>query len=167
MKKETKEVIRERVKNVLKMVHLEGYDKDVSEPDVRWRAAKGRDRQVHCHGTQTLNADEPLSNLDANSAVDMRYEIKTLHEPLQITSIYVTHDQQEALALSDRIVVMKSGDIQQIGTPNEIYSRPANLLLPILWGSRILACQNHRDQRRRLKDGNYSKHQRNFDDLER
>jgi putative spermidine/putrescine transport system ATP-binding protein len=64
----------------------------------------------------------------------MRYELKTLHERLQITTIYVTHDQQEALALSDRIVVMKSGDIQQVGTPADIYRHPANLFVADFMG---------------------------------
>ena len=78
--------------------------------------------------------DEPLSNLDAKLRIDMRYELKTLHERLQITTIYVTHDQQEALALSDRIVVMKSGDIQQVGTPTDIYRHPANLFVADFMG---------------------------------
>ena len=78
--------------------------------------------------------DEPLSNLDAKLRVEMRYELKTLHERLHITTIYVTHDQQEALALSDRIVVMKSGDIQQVGTPADIYCRPANLFVADFMG---------------------------------
>jgi putative spermidine/putrescine transport system ATP-binding protein len=134
IKKETKEVIRERVKNVLKMVHLEGYDEKF--PSQMSGGEQQRVAIARCivMEPRLLMLDEPLSNLDARLRVDMRYEIKTLHERLQITSIYVTHDQQEALALSDRIVVMKSGDIQQIGTPNEIYSRPANLFVADFMG---------------------------------
>jgi len=73
-----------------------------------------------------LLMDEPLSNLDAKLRVQMRSVIKKLQRRLGITTIYVTHDQEEALAISDRIAVMKDGVIMQIGTPNEIYSKPQN-----------------------------------------
>ena len=70
--------------------------------------------------------DEPLSNLDAKLRVEMRAELKRLHRRLQTTTIYVTHDQEEAMTLGDRIVVMKDGEIQQCGTPLEVYDRPIN-----------------------------------------
>ena len=73
-----------------------------------------------------LLMDEPLSNLDAKLRVQMRTIIKKLQKKLGITTVYVTHDQEEALAISDRIAVMKDGDIMQIGTPTEIYAKPAN-----------------------------------------
>ena len=73
-----------------------------------------------------LLMDEPLSNLDAKLRVQMRSVIKKLQRRLGITTIYVTHDQEEALAISDRIAVMKDGEIMQIGTPNEIYAKPQN-----------------------------------------
>ena len=73
-----------------------------------------------------LLMDEPLSNLDAKLRVQMRSVIKKLQRRLGITTIYVTHDQEEALAISDRIAVMKEGRIMQIGTPNEIYAKPQN-----------------------------------------
>ena len=73
-----------------------------------------------------LLMDEPLSNLDAKLRVQMRSVIKKLQRRLGITTIYVTHDQEEALAISDRIAVMKDGNIMQIGTPNEIYAKPQN-----------------------------------------
>jgi iron(III) transport system ATP-binding protein len=69
--------------------------------------------------------DEPLSNLDAKLRVQMRGEIHNLQRRLNITSVYVTHDQVEAMALSDRVVIMNDGHIEQIGTPEEIYRRPA------------------------------------------
>lgn len=68
--------------------------------------------------------DEPLSNLDAKLRAEMRLEIQELQHRLRITSVYVTHDQEEALAISDRVIVMHAGSIEQIGTPNEIYDRP-------------------------------------------
>jgi iron(III) transport system ATP-binding protein len=73
-----------------------------------------------------LLLDEPLSNLDANLRGEMRFEIRRLHEAYGNTSIYVTHDQVEAMTMADRIVVMNGGRIEQIGTPEELYDRPAS-----------------------------------------
>ena len=70
--------------------------------------------------------DEPLSNLDAKLRAEMRVELKELQRRLDITSVYVTHDLEEALAISDRVVVMRDGAIEQVGTPGEIYDRPRN-----------------------------------------
>jgi sulfate/thiosulfate transport system ATP-binding protein len=70
--------------------------------------------------------DEPLSNLDAKLRAEMRVELRELQQRLDITSLYVTHDQEEALAISDRVIVMNAGKIEQIGTPEEIYDRPAS-----------------------------------------
>ena len=89
--------------------------------------------------------DEPLSNLDAKLRVDMRLEIQKLHNELKVTSLYVTHDQIEAMTLSDRMLVMNSGIIEQVGSPKEVYERPASLFVANfigtpamnqLWGTR-------------------------------
>ena len=79
--------------------------------------------------------DEPLSNLDAKLRVDLRVELKRLHQQLQNTMIYVTHDQVEAMTLANRIAVMKGGKIMQLGTPDEIYNRPRNLYVADFIGS--------------------------------
>jgi multiple sugar transport system ATP-binding protein len=79
--------------------------------------------------------DEPLSNLDAHLRVQTRSEIKRLHAHLKTTTLYVTHDQEEALVLSDRIAVLNGGVVQQVGTPGEIYRRPANLFVAQFIGS--------------------------------
>ncbi len=79
--------------------------------------------------------DEPLSNLDAKLRVHMRTEIKALHQQLKTTSVYVTHDQVEAMTMADRIVVMHDGVIQQVGTPLELYDHPANLFVAGFIGS--------------------------------
>jgi multiple sugar transport system ATP-binding protein len=79
--------------------------------------------------------DEPLSNLDAKLRVDLRVELKRLHNQLQNTMIYVTHDQVEAMTLADRIAVMKGGNIMQLGTPDEIYNKPKNLYVADFIGS--------------------------------
>ncbi len=79
--------------------------------------------------------DEPLSNLDAKLRVQMRLEIRKLHQRLSATSVFVTHDQVEAMTLADRIVVMNQGRIEQIGTPAEIYERPETLFVASFIGS--------------------------------
>ena len=79
--------------------------------------------------------DEPLSNLDAKLRVAMRAEIKALHQRLKTTTVYVTHDQVEAMTMADRIVVMHDGRIEQIGTPLELYDRPDNLFVAQFIGS--------------------------------
>jgi multiple sugar transport system ATP-binding protein len=79
--------------------------------------------------------DEPLSNLDAKLRVQMRTEIKALHRRLSSTSIYVTHDQIEAMTMADRIVVLNAGRIEQVGTPEDLYDRPANLFVAGFIGS--------------------------------
>jgi multiple sugar transport system ATP-binding protein len=79
--------------------------------------------------------DEPLSNLDAALRISMRAEIKHLHTAMQTTFVYVTHDQAEALTLADRIVVMKDGVIQQVGTPDDVYERPRNMFVAAFLGN--------------------------------
>jgi len=84
---------------------------------------------------QVFLMDEPLSNLDAALRISMRAEIKQLHQAMQTTFVYVTHDQAEALTLADRIVVMRSGVVQQIGSPDEIYERPRNMFVASFLGN--------------------------------
>jgi multiple sugar transport system ATP-binding protein len=98
----------------------------------RQRVAMGR---ALARQPQLFLFDEPLSNLDAKLRVEMRAEIKRLHQLSGITSVYVTHDQIEAMTLGSRIAVMKDGVLQQLGTPNDIYSRPANTYVASFIGS--------------------------------
>src|SRR5947199_3732716 len=84
---------------------------------------------------QVFLFDEPLSNLDAKLRVQMRTEIKELHQRLKTTTIYVTHDQIEAMTMADRIVVMHDGLVEQIGAPLELYDRPGNLFVAGFIGS--------------------------------
>ena len=84
---------------------------------------------------EVLLLDEPLSNLDARLRVDMRGEIRDLQQRLKITTVYVTHDQEEALAVSDRIAVMQAGRIEQLGGPVDIYRRPVNLFVAQFMGT--------------------------------
>lgn len=90
--------------------------------------------------------DEPLSNLDAALRVDMRFEIARLHKTLESTMVYVTHDQVEAMTLADRIVVLKDGQIMQVGTPRELYERPGNLFVAQFIGSPKMNVMNCADE---------------------
>lgn len=98
----------------------------------RQRVALGR---AIVRNAKLFLMDEPLSNLDAKLRVQMRSEIVKLHRSIGATTIYVTHDQTEAMTMADRIVVMKDGYVQQIGTPKEIYSKPSNIFVAIFIGS--------------------------------
>ena len=98
----------------------------------RQRVAMGR---AIVRNPQVFLFDEPLSNLDAKLRVQMRSEIKTLHQRLKVTTVYVTHDQIEAMTMADKIVVMNSGVVEQAGPPLELYDRPANLFVAGFIGS--------------------------------
>ena len=126
LKKLSKAEIDKKVKQVLKMVSMTGYE----ERDVNSLSGGQQQRiaiaRAIVNEPQVLLLDEPLAALDLKMRKDMQMEIKAMHQKLGITFVYVTHDQEEALTLSDRIVVMSEGEIQQIGTPTEIYNEPAN-----------------------------------------
>ena len=98
----------------------------------RQRVAMGR---ALVREPQVFLLDEPLSNLDAKLRVQMRAELKKLHHRLGITTIYVTHDQVEAMTLGDRIAVLSAGRLQQIGAPQEVYDHPANVFVAGFIGS--------------------------------
>ena len=118
--------IKPRVEEALKLVQIEQFAQrkpNELSGGQQQRVALARAFVIE---PSVLLMDEPLSNLDAKLRVQMRTVIKKLQRRLGITTIYVTHDQEEALAISDRIAVMKDGVIMQIGTPNEIYAKPQN-----------------------------------------
>ena len=134
-KKIGKEKINERVKDVLEKVQLTGYDSRYpSELSGGQQQRVALARMIAAESSIFL-MDEPLSNLDAMLRVDMRSELKRLHKELNATSVYVTHDQVEALTLSDRIIVMNNGKIMQSATPEEVYIKPANLFVARFVGS--------------------------------
>ena len=130
-----KEVIRERVLNAADILQIREYldrkPKALSGGQCQ-RVALGR---AIVRNAKVFLMDEPLSNLDAKLRVQMRSEIIRLHNQLKATTIYVTHDQTEAMTMATRIVVMSKGYIQQIGTPIEIYNHPANLFVATFIGS--------------------------------
>lgn len=129
MRKFDKKVIDEKVREVAEILDLTQYldrkPKQLSGGQ-RQRVALGR---AMVRKPKVFLMDEPLSNLDAKLRVQMRSEIKKLHKKLDTTFIYVTHDQTEALTMGDRIVVLNKGVVQQVDSPSNIYSRPANIFV--------------------------------------
>ena len=126
LKKFSKAEIADKVSHVLKLVNLMGLEKRYPgqlSGGQQQRVALARALVLNPH---VLLLDEPLSNLDAKIRVQVRAEIRKLQKELAITTIYVTHDQEEALTLSDRIAVINLGKLQQIGTPRNLYERPEN-----------------------------------------
>jgi multiple sugar transport system ATP-binding protein len=111
--------------------YLNRYPRQLSGGQ-RQRVAMGR---AIVRDPQVFLFDEPLSNLDAKLRVAMRAEIKELHQRLETTTVYVTHDQIEAMTMADKIVVMNAGNVEQIGVPLELYDRPANLFVAGFIGS--------------------------------
>jgi iron(III) transport system ATP-binding protein len=126
VRKKSKYEIKNRVTAALKQVDLDGYSDrriDQLSGGQQQRVALARALVIE---PKILLLDEPLSNLDAKLREETRLEIKKLQMELGITTIYVTHDQAEAMAMSDRIMVIRGGVVQQIGSPEEIYNRPVN-----------------------------------------
>jgi len=125
----------ERVQRAAKILNLdqllERYPRELSGGQ-RQRVAMGR---AIVRDPKVFLFDEPLSNLDAKLRVAMRAEIKALHQRLKTTTVYVTHDQIEAMTMADRIVVMHDGIVEQIGTPLELFDRPGNLFVAQFIGS--------------------------------
>ncbi|MFT2111850.1 ABC transporter ATP-binding protein [Marinomonas sp. 2405UD68-3] len=130
--KEDRDIEVERVADMLQITHLLHRKPAQLSGGQRQRVAMGR---ALARRPQLYLFDEPLSNLDAKLRVEMRTEIKKLHQKLGTTIVYVTHDQIEAMTLADRIAVMKDGEVQQLGTPQEIYDNPTNLFVAGFMGS--------------------------------
>ena len=126
IKKMSKDVIEQKVLKMLKLIGLEGYEKKnvtLLSGGQQQRIAIAR---ALVNEPKVLLLDEPLGALDLKLRKEMQYELKKIQQEVGITFIYVTHDQEEALTMSDKIVVMKDGEIQQVGTPTDIYNEPEN-----------------------------------------
>ena len=135
LRSERKDLIQSRVDNAAKILNLQAllqrYPRELSGGQ-RQRVAMGR---AIVRDPKVFLFDEPLSNLDAKLRVAMRAEIKALHQRLKTTTMYLTHDQVEAMTMADRIAVMNDGRIEQLGRPLELYDRPANLFVAQFIGS--------------------------------
>lgn len=126
LKKLPKDVVLKKVKAALKMVGMTDYEyRDVNSLSGGQQQRVAIARAI-VNEPEVLLLDEPLAALDLKMRKDMQMELKEMHKSLGITFVYVTHDQEEALTLSDTIVVMSEGRIQQIGTPTDIYNEPIN-----------------------------------------
>ena len=135
LRKADPKTIEERVARAAKILNLDPYLKRYPRElsgGQRQRVAMGR---AIVRDPKVFLFDEPLSNLDAKLRVAMRGEIKALHQRLKTTTVYVTHDQVEAMTMADRIVVMHDGRVEQIGTPLELYDHPGNLFVAQFIGS--------------------------------
>jgi putative spermidine/putrescine transport system ATP-binding protein len=135
IRRESPDVIKQRVTEMLALIHLE--QKGDSYPN---QLSGGQQQRVAlaralANRPQVLLLDEPLSALDAKIRVSLRAEIRAIQKKLGITAIYVTHDQEEALSISDRIVVMYDGRIEQVGTPFEIYNFPSTAFVASFVGT--------------------------------
>lgn len=147
-RKQPKDVIEKETKTFMELMHIDEYADRM--PD---RLSGGQQQRVALARAlvikpDVLLMDEPLSNLDAKLRVEMRTVIKEIQKQVGITTVYVTHDQEEAMAVSDRIAVMKDGEIQHIGTPKDLYQRPANLFVSTFIGRTNVVSANLK-----VKDG--------------
>ena len=134
VRKTPKEEIDRKVKETLNLVGLAGMGDRFPNQLSGGQQQRVALARVLVIEPDILLLDEPLSNLDAKLRVEMREEIKDIQKKLGITTIYVTHDQEEAMAVSDRIAIQNYGKIMQVGTPKEIYDKPDNLFIATFIG---------------------------------
>ena len=130
--------VRRRVDEAIRLVHLEEH-----AGKLPGQLSGGQQQRVAIARAVVLEPslvlmDEPLSNLDAKLRLEMRTEIRRLHQSLGLTTVYVTHDQEEALSMADRLVVLRDGRVQQVGTPEELHTKPANRHVADFMGYRNL-----------------------------
>ncbi|MEG1448584.1 MAG: ABC transporter ATP-binding protein, partial [Oscillospiraceae bacterium] len=146
LKKMDKKEIEKKVSRMLELVNLKGYERRYIEQLSGGQQQRIAIARALVNEPKVLLLDEPLGALDLKLRKGMQIELKKLQEELKITFIYVTHDQEEALTMSDRVIVMNNGEIQQIGTAEDIYNEPANAFVADFIGeSNILDGIMHKD----------------------
>ena len=146
LKKMDEETIRRKVRNMLEVVGLKGFERrSISQMSGGQQQRVAIARSL-VNEPEILLLDEPLGALDLKLRKEMQLELKRLQREMNITFIYVTHDQEEALTMSDTVVVMNGGKVQQIGTPEDIYNEPKNAFVADFIGdSTIVDGVMHRD----------------------
>ena len=146
IRKTNKSEMKKKVDDILNVVKISDYQDRLPERlsgGQQQRVALARAIVIH---PSVLLMDEPLSNLDAKLRIEMRSAIRDVQKQVGITTVYVTHDQEEALAISDRIAIMNEGQIQQIATPEQIYTRPSNVFVSTFIGhSNLLYSTYHKN----------------------
>ena len=147
IKNKSDSYIKDKIKYALKLVNLEGFEKRMPDSLSGGQQQRIAIARAIVNEPKVLLLDEPLGALDLKMRQDMQYELKRLKEELGITFIYVTHDQEEALTMSDHIVVMNQGYIQQEGSPEKIYNEPENAFVADFIGdSNIIRSTMVRDE---------------------
>ena len=147
IKKKSKQYIKDKIKYALKLVNLDGYENRMPDSLSGGQQQRVAIARAIVNEPKVLLLDEPLGALDLKLRQDMQYELIRLKNELGITFVYVTHDQEEALTMSDTIMVMNQGYIQQIGTPEDIYNEPKNAFVADFIGeSNIISATMVRDK---------------------
>ncbi len=147
IRKIPKDQIQERVLNILKLVEMDGMESRMTN-----QLSGGQQQRVALARALVLEPgvllfDEPLSNLDAKLRVSMRTEIRKIQQKVGITAIYVTHDQSEAMSISDKIIIMSKGKVEQIGTPREIYYHPnSRFVADFIGEAKVLSAEGEKAQ---------------------
>ena len=153
IKKMSPDVIEQKVMKMLKLIGLEGYENKNTTLLSGGQQQRVAIARALVNEPKVLLLDEPLAALDLKLRKEMQYELKRIQQEVGITFIFVTHDQEEALTMSDKIVVMKGGEIQQVGTPEEIYNEPANSYVANFIGeSNIISATMIEDYKVRFDD---------------
>lgn len=156
IKGKSKSYINDKIKYALKLVNLDGYEKRMPDSLSGGQQQRVAIARAIVNEPKVLLLDEPLGALDLKLRQDMQYELIRLKNELGITFIYVTHDQEEALTMSDTIVVMNQGYIQQIGTPEDIYNEPENAFVADFIGdSNIFDAVMIQDKLVKILDANF------------
>lgn len=153
IKKVSPDVIEQKVMKMLKLIGLEGFENKNTTLLSGGQQQRVAIARALVNEPKVLLLDEPLAALDLKLRKEMQYELKRIQQEVGITFIFVTHDQEEALTMSDKIVVMKNGEIQQVGTPEEIYNEPANRYVANFIGeSNIISATMLEDYKVRFDD---------------
>ena len=167
MRKFKKDAIQEKVLNVLELVQLRGYEKRKTRELSGGQQQRIAMARALVFDPPILLMDEPLGALDKKLREHMQLELKRIHERLKCTIIYVTHDQEEALVMSDRIAVVNQGRIEQVGSPDELYEKPVNKFVAQFIGESNLIegkVVGHRDTFLLIELADGSRHQIRFDE---